>query len=111
MANAVASLPVAWRLYLPREWAKDAERRTKAGVPTRLAFQTEPTMALEEIEVALAAGIPHGAILAAVGYGAGHGADMKVQAPLAELGLAFIVGMQPRAKIVISGKQPLPPKA
>lgn len=107
VANAAASLPVAWRLYLPREWAEDAERRTKAGVPAELAFQTKPTMALQQIEAALAAGIPRGVVLADAGYGA----DMKFQARLAELGLEFIVGVQPRAKIWINGKQPLPPKA
>jgi SRSO17 transposase len=107
VANAAASLPVAWRLYLPREWAEDAERRTKAGVPTELAFQTKPTMALEQIEAALASGIPRGVVLADAGYGA----DMKFQARLAELGLEFIVGVQPRAEILINGKRPLPPKA
>ena len=116
VANAAASLPMAWRLYVPREWAEDAERRTKAGVPTELAFQTKPTQqtdagALEQIEAALAAGIPRGVVLAAVGYGVGYGADMKFQARLAELGLEFIVGVQPRAKIWINGKRPLPPKA
>lgn len=107
VANEAASLPVAWRLYLPREWAEDVERRTKAGVPAELAFQTKPAMALEQIEAALAAGIPRGVVLADAGYGA----DMKFQARLAELGLAFIVGVQPRAKIWINGQQPLPPKA
>lgn len=107
VANAAASLPVAWRLYLPREWAEDIERRTKAGVPAELAFQTKPTMALEQIEAALAAGIPRGVVLADAGYGA----DMKFQARLAEVGLQFIVGVQPRAKIWINGRQPLPPKA
>ena len=80
-------------------------------VPAELAFQTKPTMALEQIEAALAAGIPRGVVLAAVGYGAGYGADMKFQARLAELGLEFVVGVQPRAKVWINGKQPLPPKA
>ena len=33
--------------------------------------------ALEQIEAALAAGIPRGVVLAPVGYRAGYGADMK----------------------------------
>src|SRR4051794_13010453 len=33
LANHAASLPVAWRLYLPLEWTADAERRVAAGIP------------------------------------------------------------------------------
>src|SRR5712691_9259954 len=29
LANRHASLPVAWQLYLPEDWAKDSERRRK----------------------------------------------------------------------------------
>ena len=36
IANHHASLPVAYRLYLPQDWAKDRQRRRKAGVPERL---------------------------------------------------------------------------
>ena len=36
LANHHASLPVAYRLYLPKEWAEDEERRCKAGVPDEL---------------------------------------------------------------------------
>jgi SRSO17 transposase len=32
LANEHASLPVAFQLYLPEEWAGDPERRRKAGV-------------------------------------------------------------------------------
>jgi len=32
VANHHASLPVAYRLYLPKDWAKDRTRRRKAGV-------------------------------------------------------------------------------
>src|ERR1700739_3186212 len=36
LANHDASLPVAYRLYLPREWATDRPRRRKAGVPKEI---------------------------------------------------------------------------
>src|SRR5216683_7303017 len=40
VANRHASLPVAYRLYLPRQWAEDRARRRKAGVPARLRFMS-----------------------------------------------------------------------
>src|SRR6266568_6900669 len=33
IANHYASLPIAYRLYLPQDWAGDEERRKKARVP------------------------------------------------------------------------------
>src|SRR2546427_3037976 len=46
IANHDASLPVAYRLYLPKEWAGDAERRGKAGGPATVGFRTKPAVAL-----------------------------------------------------------------
>ena len=40
VASHAASLPVAYRLYLPKEWIGDTARRKKAGVPRDLSFQT-----------------------------------------------------------------------
>src|ERR1035437_135345 len=42
VANHHASLPVAYRLYLPEEWAADSERRRKTGVPGEFPFMTKP---------------------------------------------------------------------
>ena len=53
LANRAASLPVAYRLYLPQDWAGDATRRRKAGVPEDVGFQTKPEIALEQIRCGL----------------------------------------------------------
>src|SRR5215210_5827685 len=45
-------------LYLPREWADDAERREEAGVPEAIAFRTKPALALEMLERAFEAEVP-----------------------------------------------------
>ena len=63
------SLPVAYRLYLPKDWTKDRARRKKAGVPSKVAFKTKPEIALEQIRWACEAGLPRGVGLMDVAYG------------------------------------------
>ena len=60
LANHDASLPIAYRLYLPEDWAKDQARRDKAKVPETIAFQTKPEIALEQIKAARTAGLASG---------------------------------------------------
>ena len=107
VANAHASLPVAYRLYLPEVWAKDPERRAKAGVPDEVVFQTKPEIALDHIRSALTAGVAHGVVLADAGYGV----DTAFRTALTELGLAYTVGIQSSTSLWPPGSAPLPPKS
>ena len=63
IAHHSASLPVAFRLYLPKDWADDPVRRRKAGVPEDIAFATKPEIALAQIQAARAAGLPGRVVL------------------------------------------------
>jgi SRSO17 transposase len=107
VANAHASLPVAYRLYLPEVWAKDPERRVKAGVPDEVVFQTKPEIALDHIRSALAAGVAHGVVLADAGYGV----DTAFRTALTALGLLYILGIQSSTSLWPPGSAPLPPKS
>ena len=69
IANHQASLPIAYRLYLPQEWAQDAARRKKAHVPTAIGFKTKPQIALEQMRAACATGIARGVVLMDASYG------------------------------------------
>jgi SRSO17 transposase len=55
IANHYASLPVAYRLYLPKEeWAVDHARRRKAHVPEAIGFQTKIEIARAQLRWACA---------------------------------------------------------
>src|SRR5215469_15848845 len=45
-------------LYLPQEWADDAERRQEAGVPETIVFATKPALARQMLARAFAAAVP-----------------------------------------------------
>lgn len=106
VGNATASLPIAWRLYLPQAWADDAERRRKAKVPEEITFQTKPEIALDQIRTAHAQGVAPGVVLADAGYGA----DGAFRAGVTALGLDYAVGVQPTLSVWRPGEGPIPPQ-
>jgi len=90
IANHHASLPVAYRLYLPQDWAADRARREKAGVPEDIVFQTKPEIALEQIRWACEAGLPRGIVLMDPAYGN----DARLRTEVTALQLTYVAGIQ-----------------
>jgi SRSO17 transposase len=91
IANHHASLPIAYRLYLPQDWAKDRARRKKARIPKGISFKTKPQIALEQIREAKAAGVPPGAVL----MDASYGSNSRLRAGITALGLTYVAAIIP----------------
>lgn len=102
-----SSLPIAWRLYLPELWCQDTERCRQAGVPEKVAFQTKPEIALEQIRQALEQKVPMGIVLADAGYGKGT----QFRTDVTRLGLEYAVGIESNATVWKPGQGPLPAPA
>jgi SRSO17 transposase len=102
VANHHASLPVAYRLYLPREWAGDRRRRRKAGVPPTIRFMTKPQIALEQIKAALAADIARGVVL----MDADYGRDSNLRRELRALEMTYLAAIQSTPMVWSPGTGP-----
>jgi len=107
LASAQGSIPMAYQLYLPKDWAADPVRRKSAGVPETIAFATKPEIALAPMRQAIAAGVPMGVVLADAGYGD----ETAFRDGITELGMLYAVGIRPATTVWAPGTAPLPPKA
>lgn len=68
-AERTLAWPVATRLYLPRVWCDDPQRRAKAHIPPELVFQTKAEIALALIDEAVAAGVAFKCVTSDGDYG------------------------------------------
>jgi len=106
IANDFASLPIAHRLYLTKEWAEDSERRAKVGVPPQIRFATKPQIALSQIRSAQAAGVAPGVIVADAAYGN----DTAFRDGITKLKLPYVLAAQSSTSAWRPGEAPLPPR-
>ena len=95
IANHHASLPIAYRLYLPQVWAGDAARRRRARVPDEIEFKTKPEIALEQIRAAHQKGLPVGVVL----MDADYGASTELRTGVSALALSYVAGILPQTKV------------
>lgn len=100
------SIPVAWQLYLPQDWAQDAERRKRTGVPESVRFATKTQIALHQLRTLLSEGAPRHCVLADAGYGV----DTAFRQALSDMGLHYAVGVTSAVVVWPPGVESLPPE-
>lgn len=103
-ATVQGSVPLAYRLYLPREWAQDQARRKRAGVPREITFAAKGEIAWAQIKAALASGAPRGTVL----MDAGYGDEAALRDRLSAHGLCYAVGIRPATTVWGAEHQPAP---
>ena len=89
-AALVTALGQAWAdfdVYMPDCWAKDPQRRKKAGIPEELTFATKPELAIAQAKRLMAAGIR----VTWAAAGEVYGRCGEFRAALRALGLAYVV--------------------
>ena len=95
LARGEVPLCVALRLFLPKAWIEDHERRAAAGVPEPIKGRSKGQIALAEIDRLLATGMTFGCVLGDAEYGKAasfrHGLSAR--------GLLWTLGIAPNQKV------------
>jgi SRSO17 transposase len=104
LATVRGSLPLDYRLYLPREWTDDRARCEKAGVPEEIGFRSKGEIAREQIVAALTAGIARGVVLGDCGYGN----EAAFRDWLTGQALPYVLGVRTNTAVWWGEHQPAP---
>ncbi len=106
IANEAASLPVAYDLYLPEDWAKDLKRRGNVGIPEDVVFRRKWEISLEQIKQAKELEYSLAPVVADAGYGNITDFRLKIRS----LGLEYMVSVQLSTTVWPEGMGPLLPR-
>ena len=101
-------LPLTSQLYLPKDWAEDADRRKQAKVPEEITFQTK-----SEIAYALLGRVRAWGLSVAMVHGDAGFSDLPLMSKLDDEKLAFCLGVRRNFTVRLPGEAspPVPPSA
>ncbi|WP_413812467.1 IS701 family transposase [Streptomyces sp. OE57] len=85
-----ASLPLGWRLFLPREWDTDLQRRQACGMPEDERHREKWRLALDVLDELAGWGLTPPVMVADAGYGQSH----AFRAGLRERGVDYITAVR-----------------
>ncbi len=106
LANAFASVPAAFRLYLPQEWARSRSRRKECGVPTAVKFAEKWRIALAQIDRLRVEKVPEAPVVADAAYGS----VTEFREELAARGMAYMVGVKAECTVWMADEIPERPR-
>lgn len=90
LAGEPGSACVAMQLFLPEQWAADAERREETGVPEEVQFKTKLQIALDQLDNALKIGVRRHVVLTDAAYGD----SIEFRDALSARGLQYVVAVK-----------------
>ncbi|MEU6497904.1 IS701 family transposase [Streptomyces sp. NPDC046984] len=85
-----ASVPLQWRLFLPKEWDSDVDRRRRCQVPEEMGHREKWRLALDTLDELATWGLVPPVVVADAGYG--QNADFR--AGLADRDIAYVVAIR-----------------
>jgi SRSO17 transposase len=91
--------PTTMELYVPEDWAEDADRRARADIPRALKFQPKWRIGLTHVRQVRAAGLQIDGVLADAAYGNVH----AFRTALDRMGLRYAVGVASRLTVQVNG--------
>jgi SRSO17 transposase len=104
LATDEASVPLDFRLYLPRSWTDDPDRMKKVGVPEGTVFKTKWELALELIDDLCLWDVPQGVVVSDTGYGRIN----EFRHELIERGLEYLTEVEAKT-VVFTQREPIEP--
>ena len=107
LAGEQGSGMIGYRLFLPESWTTDRARRARAGVPDDISSATKGSLALAQLDAALAAGVRRHVVLADAGYGD----STEFREALTQRNLHYVVAVNGEPIVWPPGSNPqIPPK-
>jgi SRSO17 transposase len=91
--------PTTMELYLPEDWAEDADRRARAEIPRTLRFRPKWRIALSHVRQVRASGLQIDGVLADPAYGNAT----AFRTALDRMGLRYAVGVASRLTVQVTG--------
>lgn len=100
LANELMSVPAAYRLYLPQDWADDRARRRVAGIPDEVVFQTKTQIALDEIDRLVADGVAKAPVV----MDAFYGRATELRDEIAKRGMQYVAAIREDTTVYMAGR-------